>query len=243
MAKPPAAALQITDDQRDTLEALVRSRTAAFHGVQRAWALLNAVSSIASCHNTAALEATAKTVRPWRRRLKQEMPYEPHCAQGSDVRVLHCVRDSRAVAPSWTKRVLRPECSAGGGKYMDRYSPALTALKWLQHNGVIGVPRIRGTATRRIRNEGWVRAPAETVRHVLEFGGLDHRPNPMPGNEWGDLATTLTCNGNTMKFTQGRVENRHREEWRESLPAGSRRLIAGLTAPRLTTYVYLKKEK
>ena len=45
-----------------------------------------------------------------------------------DLRVVHVVRDSRAVAYSWTRKVARPETT--GPKYMPRLRPARTAGQW-----------------------------------------------------------------------------------------------------------------
>ena len=171
------------------------------------------------------------------------MPYVLHYAEGIDLRVLHCVRDSRAVAYSWSKQTRRPEAGTHGEAYMDRYSPAVSALKWLQHNVVIEGLRLRRTRVRRIRYEDWVQAPVDTVGDALEFGGLKRQSNPLISDDWVELATTHTCSGNPMRFTQGRVEIRRDDTWRGVLPSGSRRLVTALTAPGLAAYGYLKRGK
>lgn len=169
------------------------------------------------------------------------LPYVLRYAQGIDLRVLHCVRDSRAVAYSWSKNVFRPESQTGGATYMTRYPPALSALKWLQHNSVVDGLNLRGVPTRRVRYEDWVSAPVETVQSALEFGQLSRRDNPSLSDEWVDLPMAHTCSGNPMRFTRGRVEIRRDEKWREDLPARSRRLVTALTSPGLAAYGYLKK--
>lgn len=169
------------------------------------------------------------------------LPYVLRYADDVDLRVLHCIRDSRAVAYSWSRRVTRPESSTGGAEYMDRYPPSVSALKWLQHNGVIEGLRLRGVPVHRIRYEDWIDAPQEMVRRALEHGDLSSAANPLVGKEWVYLPTTHTCSGNPMRFTQGRVEIRRDERWREALPARSRRLVTALTSPGLAAYGYLKK--
>lgn len=169
------------------------------------------------------------------------LPYVLRYADDIDMRVLHCVRDSRAVAYSWSRKVSRPESSIGGAEYMDRYSPGVSALKWLQHNGVIEGLRLRGVSVQRVRYEDWVSAPQETVHNALGLGDLAPIPNPLISKKWVDLPTAHTCSGNPMRFTQGRVEIRRDERWREGLPARSRRLVTALTSPGLAAYGYLKK--
>ena len=61
-----------------------------------------------------------------------------------DVRVLHCVRNSRAVAHSWTKQVRRPEARDEAGAFMTRYSPATTARHWNIHNSAADALRLLG---------------------------------------------------------------------------------------------------
>ncbi len=169
------------------------------------------------------------------------MPYVLHYAEGIDVRVLHFVRDSRAVAYSWAKKVTRPESVAGGGQYMDRYSPGISALKWMQHNAVVEGLRLRGVPTRRVRYEDWAAAPVEAVQGALEFAGLPRQSSSRLDDEWVDLPTTHTCSGNPMRFTRGHVDIRRDEKWRDALPARSRRLVTGMTAAGLAAYGYLKK--
>lgn len=170
------------------------------------------------------------------------LPYVLAYAKGIDLRVVHCLRDPRAVAYSWSKRVARPE-STGGRDFMDRYPPALTAVKWLQHNGVLEALRVRGVPTTRVRYEDWVRAPQATVAATLAFAGRPPAPNPALGRDWVELGTNHTCSGNPMRFTQGRVSIRRDDAWRAHLPPTQRRLVTGLTAPGLAAYGYLRRRQ
>lgn len=167
------------------------------------------------------------------------LPYVLQYAEDIDVRVLHCVRDSRAVAYSWTKTVPRPEGQADGHQYMKRYSPGILALKWMQHNVVIENLRLQKVPVHRVRYEDWARAPVSTVQSALEFAGLEPRMNPRLDDTWVDLPVTHTCSGNPMRFTVGRVEIRRDEKWRGEFPNASRSLVTGLTAPGLAAYGYL----
>lgn len=168
------------------------------------------------------------------------LPYVLRQADGLDLRVMHCVRDSRAVAWSWMQTVSRPEARSGEKQYMTRYSPAVLSLKWVQHNAVIEALRAQRVPTVRVRYEDWAAAPVATVRGALEFAGLDPVPNRRLGEDWVDLPGNHTCSGNPMRFRTGKVEIRRDDKWRRSLPAASKHLVTVLTAPGLLAYGYLR---
>lgn len=169
------------------------------------------------------------------------LPYVLRYARGIDLRVLHCVRDSRAVAYSWTKKVTRPESgTAGGNRHMRRYPPGVLALKWIQHNVVIDALRLHGVPTSRLRYEDWAIDPVASLRSALSFVGLAPETNDRVDQRWVDLPTNHTCSGNPMRFTQGRVEIRRDESWQESLSRGSRFLVTSITAPALAAYGYAR---
>lgn len=167
------------------------------------------------------------------------LPYLLQYAEGLDVRVVHCVRDSRAVAYSWTKRVERPGAQTEDGQFMVRYHPAVSALKWLQHNAVVDALRLQRVPTMRVRYEDWAAQPVRTVESAMAFAGLDPQVNGRLGDEWVDLPVTHTCGGNPMRFTQGRLEIRKDEGWRTKLPQRARRLVTVISAPGLAAYGYL----
>lgn len=171
------------------------------------------------------------------------LPYVLRYAEGIDVRVLHCVRDSRAVAYAWTKIVSRPDSQGEGEAHMTRYRPPILALKWLQHNAVIEALRMLRVPVMRIRYEDWAVAPTSTVESALRFSGLTTGANPRLNDEWVDLAVTHTCSGNPMRFTQGRVAIRRDEKWKSALPNSDRRMVTVLTAPGLLAYGYLSKRR
>lgn len=166
------------------------------------------------------------------------MPYVLRHADDLDLRVLHCVRDSRAVAYSWTKQVTRPESQNEESRLMTRYSPAVLALKWVQHNVVIDGLRWARTPTMLLRYEDWAADPVVAHRSALDFAGLEHRANDGLGRDWVDLPVTHTCSGNPMRFKTGRLVIRRDESWRSSLPRRSRLLVTAITAPVLMTHGY-----
>lgn len=158
-----------------------------------------------------------------------------------DLRVLHCVRDSRAVAHSWTKRITRPEANGERHAFMVRYSPLQTAVKWLQHNLVVEGLRTCGVPIQRVRYEDWTDDPRAQVAKALEFGGLERRDNTCMGDDWVSLREAHTCSGNPARFRRGRTTIRLDEEWRSQLSLASRRIVTAITLPLLAAYGYLRE--
>lgn len=160
-----------------------------------------------------------------------------------DLRVLHCVRDSRAVAYSWTKQVVRPEAHAGDHTHMVRYAPSQTALKWLQHNLVVEALRTYGVPTLRVRYEDWANQPRKEVLRTLEFAGLEPRENSNMGDTWVLLGEAHTCSGNPARFRRGTVTVRRDERWTSQLPRWSQLLVSTITMPMLAAYGYLPRPR
>lgn len=152
--------------------------------------------------------------------------------------VVHCVRDSRAVAYSWTKKIARPEANAEHHTSMVRYSPAKTSGKWLQHNAVIESLRVLGVPVRRVRYEDWAVRPKDVVNDTLCFVNLERRSNEHLGDTSVDLVNAHTCSGNPARFKRGTVGIRTDEGWRSHMPTRSKQLVTGLTLPLLLAYKY-----
>src|ERR1700739_5107226 len=68
----PAAALVMSDGQREALQALSRSQTALYRQVQRAKALLLAAYGVANMRIAAVVGVKPATVRAWRARFAEE---------------------------------------------------------------------------------------------------------------------------------------------------------------------------
>lgn len=147
------------------------------------------------------------------------------------LRVVHVVRDPRAVAASWRRRVRRPE----NGRPMTRWTPARTAVHWLAQNLAFEILRRRGVRVVRVRHEDLLRDPRTTVvrlaaRLGLSAGGLDF----LDGRH-ARLGVAHTVSGNPMRFSVGPVELRDRPA---PLPRAQRWLVTALTLPLLLWYGY-----
>jgi hypothetical protein len=162
---------------------------------------------------------------------------------GLDLRVVHVIRDSRAVAYSWSRIVSRPETATE--THVATYSPATAAVRWNTQNAALQLLSRLGTPTLRVRYEDLVREPAVRLREIAEFAGLSgdaglgflHTDGP--GRWRADLGVTHTASGNPMRFTTGQVVIRPDDQWRTAMLAGKRRMVTTLTLPLLARYGYL----
>ena len=164
-----------------------------------------------------------------------------------DLRVVHVVRDSRAVAFSWTRRVARPETA---GSYMARYSPAAAAGWWNTQNGALEVLARAGVPVLRVRYEDLAADPAAVIARVAGFAGIS---GAAPGSDalgflggpagarWARLGTAHTVSGNPMRFDTGTVPVTADERWRTLMPARQRAAVTALTLPLLARYGYPRR--
>jgi hypothetical protein len=170
-------------------------------------------------------------------------PSLAHCLRrlpNVDFRVIHVVRDPRAVANAWTKVVKRPDVATAGtgDEFMAQFSPAYAAALWAAENlaitslGRLGVPVLR------VRYEDLAATPEPVLRKAATFAGLAAGIElPVHGSE-ALLAPTHTASGNPIRFHNGPLSIRLDEAWRRDLGQRDRRVVSALTAPLAATYGY-----
>lgn len=161
-----------------------------------------------------------------------------------DLRVVQVVRDPRAVAYSWTRRVTRPERP---GAEMTRYRPGHSALLWNAQNAALGLLPWRGVPVQRLRYERFVADPVGAVRELARFAGLPDLSAAdlgflAPAGPDGPARVTLgrshSAAGNPMRFTIGTVPVRPDDAWHADLPPRQRWLVGAVCAPLLAAYGY-----
>lgn len=163
-----------------------------------------------------------------------------------DLRVIHVVRDSRAVAYSWTTLVPRPE--AGGRSYMTRYSPSRAAREWNTQNASFQLLARRQTPVLRVRYEDLVGGVKPTLRVISGFAGLtvDEPGLAFVGGgggeheQWAEFSGAHTAAGNPMRFATGKITIRPDDRWRTAMPGSQRRAVTALTLPLLNHYGYVR---
>ena len=181
-----------------------------------------------------------------------------HRSGDLDLRVLHVVRDSRAVAYSWMRHVSRPDVAPRGSddppvhgsvaahSYMTRYPPASAALRWNIQNGALHVLARTGPPTLLVRYEDVVRDPESALREVAAFAGVpvsDEALRFLGGGDGAghhaDLGAAHTVSGNPVRFLSGQVPIRQDDAWLAAMPTGQRRAVTALTLPLLGRYGYV----
>jgi hypothetical protein len=161
-------------------------------------------------------------------------------APAVDVRVVHLVRDPRAVTHSW----LRPLVADPDGRSsMPRFGVVKSAALWLIMNvAVEWVARRLRLPYLRVRYEDLVRDPAHIVRE-LRSELLAERAERDAGavgpreGEYADLGVVHSISGNPMRFRQGRIPIVEDAGWK----AGSRSraaIVAAITFPLRWRYGY-----
>lgn len=156
-----------------------------------------------------------------------------------DLRLVHLVRDSRGVAHSWTKRVVRPEITQTK-TYMPRYHPARAAVEWTVDNVLFDRLGARGIPYYFVRYERLVRQPREIVRGILEFADarVPSADLDFIGADHALLGATHSVAGNPMRFRSGPVPLRADEQWRERMRPSDRIVVSALTWPFLSRFGY-----
>ncbi|MFC4058458.1 sulfotransferase [Planomonospora corallina] len=154
-------------------------------------------------------------------------------AAGVDVHVVHVVRDPRAVAHSWRRRVTRPE----NGTAMTNWSPARTSLHWLAQNLGLELLAREGVPVTRVRYEDLLAAPARTLRRLAAVLGVQPSLDFLGDGEVS-LSVAHTASGNPMRFTVGRIGLSRDDGWRAGAASRQWSLVTALTWPLMIRYDY-----
>ncbi|MEU0153091.1 sulfotransferase family protein [Micromonospora fulviviridis] len=161
-------------------------------------------------------------------------------AEGLDLRVLHLVRDSRAVAYSWGKQVRRPEV-VDGEDFMPTFSPFEVSKLWTAQNAAFHLLAARAQVLR-LRYEDFTADPAGTVRRLRGFAGLPDDPEALRILTDPPAAPPFRAHsiaGNPLRFSGGPLTVRRDEAWRSRLPRRSRAVVSLATLPFRVRYGYL----
>ena len=150
-----------------------------------------------------------------------------------DLAVVHLVRDSRAVAYSWT----RDKHDPGTGKSMSQQHPLRSALEWNITQWAASRLTGRVTSSLTLRYEDFVTDPKAGMRQVLTLVGASAEPSLHENRV--HLTPGHAVSGNPMRFESGVVTISEDDQWQEALPASTRRLITTVTWPALSTYGYV----
>jgi sulfotransferase family protein len=155
---------------------------------------------------------------------------------GIDVRLVHLVRDSRGVAYSWQKHVLK---DPGTGEQMHRYHPWSAALRYDLYNEATSLVGRTGTPSLRVRYEDLTADPEPILRRVIEHVAPEIRPDlAFLHTARVDLGVHHAIGGNPMRFRRGATTITTDDGWRAGMPRADRWWVTALTAPLLARYGY-----
>lgn len=161
------------------------------------------------------------------------LAYALRWADQLDLKVLHLVRDSRAVAYSWSKSVRRPEVTTGE-QYMPRWSPLTVCALWTVQN--FAFDRLaRQASVTRLRYEDFTAEPGPALRDLRRLVGL---PAVAGGPSRSSAPVGHSVAGNPLRFTGGPLLVTRDEAWRTALPAHRRATVGLLTLPLRIRYGY-----
>jgi len=154
-----------------------------------------------------------------------------------DLSVLHLVRDSRAVAYSWTRERVRPEIH-WAQEYMKRRSPLRTALMWDADHLLFEILGRGHPRYLRLRYEDFVRRPDGTIEAVVRLPDGRAPSGTSPGGSSG-AGWNHSISGNPVRFDARPLRITLDDEWETEMGAEDRRLVTVVTAPLLKRYGYL----
>jgi hypothetical protein len=156
-----------------------------------------------------------------------------------DLRAVHLVRDSRGVAYSWTKQVVRPDV-VGKTVYMHRYSPNRIAMRWMTRNAQMEYISKLGVPRAFLRYESLVAQPRDEMERILKELALPSSPEDLGFISNGSvmLGTGHTVMGNPVRMQDGPLPLRLDDQWRTGLDPRQRRMVTLLTRPLLRRYGY-----
>jgi hypothetical protein len=156
-----------------------------------------------------------------------------------DVRIVHVVRSSQAVAYSAGRVRVRPEV-VGRVQYMARSAPARSALEWVAYNALTEAAGALGTPLLRLRYEDLAADLRREVGRVLEFADVAHDGTTLAHVSGGGvrLRASHSVSGNPGRFMAGQIPVAEDVEWlRDSRPV-DRALVTAVSWPLLVRYGY-----
>lgn len=158
-------------------------------------------------------------------------------APSLDVRVVHLVRDARAVAYSWQRVKSYP--TAKGIRHMERHTAPRSAVAWNILNGLADFLWERSAGRFcLIRYEDFVAHPRRAFEAILNHADEPNAAPPLINEDTLDIRSHHIIAGNANRFQTGRIRLSLDSEWRHKLRRLDALLVTALTFPLLRKYGY-----
>jgi hypothetical protein len=151
-------------------------------------------------------------------------------------RLVHLVRDSRAVAFSFMRRKRKPDVTWTEA-YMRRLGPLRSSFDWNVLNvGAAAVARSTESPVF-LRYEDLAREPEAGIASIDAKTAASLGPSLRLGTV--SLGENHSVSGNPVRFTTGELSISPDEEWQTAMASSDRRLVTAMTWPLLARYGYL----
>jgi hypothetical protein len=158
--------------------------------------------------------------------------------RGMDVRVIHLIRDSRAVAYSWTRSKKTPG-AVGEEQLMPRFTASETATKWMIWNAAFHALAVRRSPYMRLDYERFVADPRRALGEIDAFADFPFSPtDPELGEGKVELGGHHMFSGNPMRASTGLIEIKPDDEWQLRQPSAQFAQVSAITWPLLRLYRY-----
>jgi hypothetical protein len=156
---------------------------------------------------------------------------------GSEVYLVHLVRDPRACAHSVSKKKLK---RTDPPRFHGRMGPVASSLGWLGRNAIIEtlIRWEQGDRYLRLRYEDFADRPRGAVHAICAM--VDEAPASLPFLDESSVADRANHSiaGNPPTVADGVVRIRRDDQWRTRMSARSRRLATLAAAPLMPHYGY-----
>ncbi len=158
---------------------------------------------------------------------------------GADLRVLHWLRDSRAVAFSSQRRKKRIDVT-GEERFLVRRNVLKSAYYWNSSNLAAEALKATGVPSLTMRYEDFVRDPAGRLRRITDFLGVGPPPEGWLDRASRSLVPSHSLLGNPARFTD-KLEIRPDSEWQRKLTGWQKAATLALTLPLMLRHGYLRQ--
>lgn len=155
-----------------------------------------------------------------------------------DLRVLHLVRDGRAVAYSWNKRRKQELGITKTGGQMPHRSASRAMLTWSIENLYTAFIGRQAPYYTVLRYEDLVQNPENALGLALEKLAFTHIPLDILRSGLVQVQPTHSVGGNPLRFTQKTIHISFDEEWRRQMPSIKQKFLGLLGFPAMRKYGY-----
>ncbi len=158
-----------------------------------------------------------------------------------DLRVIHLVRDSRAMVQSELKHAREKWASLSHAEtFLDaRGVVAWRTIAWVGNQLLSEMLQNHRTRYLLLRYEDFASDPAATIARIGEFIDEDLSGIPFVGDRAIRLSRKHAALGNPLRFQQGTMDIRPDTKWQRDIAAMDGFIVTALTWPLLARYGYV----